>query len=149
MSLLARRRAMTRKLALKERLRREFSGSGEIEKLFGGAASLDEVIDLLATTFLHSASEEQAEAHSSLAQILVAGLVHCRERLNSDQLLTQAEYLLVTLAETVAAAPDCGPESQLRGRDLITCECRAIHEQLRNRRREQMNMGREQDTRVD
>ena len=149
MSLLARRRAMTRKLALKERLRREFSGSGEIEKLFGGAASLDEVIDLLATIFLRSAPEEQAEAHPPLAQILVAGLLHCRERLNSDQLLTQSDYLLVSLAETVAAAPDCGQESQLRGRDLITGECRAIHKQLRTRRREQMNMGRGQDIRTD
>lgn len=119
---------MAEKLRLMERLRLALAGRPDVQALFVGATSLDNVLSLLASLYLTGKAGGQA---GELETVLMCGIEHCHQRLESDQALTQPELLVVSVAEQVAV--ETGE---------LAAACAAVRSKQRHRRREGMNMGR-------
>lgn len=105
--------------------------------LFVSETRLEDVIDLAASLAVRYSPDISHDDHNgvpSTASLLLPGVVHCQAILSAEELLSQPEHLLVSVAEHWAEqAPETG---ELRKR------CAAIRSLQQQQRRARMNMGR-------
>ncbi len=139
MSLLARRRKMARKIKTRDALWQSLQNRSSIDKLFVGATSLADVIELLATTWV-STQPEDTDQEVPLPEALHQGLAHCLGALEAKQELTQSEYLLVSVAKVVIKDDVGWTANSDTQRKAIAELCESIGVQLCQRRRSGMNM---------
>lgn len=134
MGLLEARRQLAAKQAFAEQLVTALPAA-ELAPLFVSETRLEDVIDLAASFAARFLPAEAVEAEPAppIDSLLLPGVLHCQARIRNEELLSQAEHLLVSVAEQWAGHNPCASELHKR--------CASIRVLQQQQRRARMNMG--------
>jgi hypothetical protein len=139
MSLLARRKLLGYRLQAKRRLNDVLQGHAAVEGLFAGATSLQDVIDMLAESWIVQHPDKEGD-DISLPAALAAALAQCSYTLHARRDFTQREHLIVSLARVVLEDKAFWPVELEDARSALSLRCDGLRDELQQRRRSEMNM---------
>ncbi len=140
-SLLDTRRRLTYKRKITALLRDKLATLDGLDDLFVSMTRPNDVFALAAGIALEKLSPPM-DTLPEPAEILLPGVLQCHQRVLSTEELTQAEQLLVSVAELYC---DVRCEADPVGIEQLAELCRKVRASQRSRRRSRMNMGRQQD----